>query len=608
MRLSALHSALSCECCAQELDVLHDVLVTSDISIAKALMISEVAQIARLEMRMRDYMALKWRNRMAEASRAAGAMVKSGAPIKSALASVDKIMGKWAQEVEPRLTSDLAGIYKLARAAGTKKATGKTKASLQYVVPNFTAEIEAGNETGVNKARRRTAEVVPAMDVLDDDAISDLQGDQMVWVGRHYAKNVRDTIRRAVTPAMVEGVGHDEAGKRVAAALLSELGKVTVPKGFNGSAEKYFEGIAANTATNARVRGQVRSFSDVGVTTYEIVNPMDSRTTEICAFMNGTIFTVKDANAQLSKTSAAKNPQQVKDAHPWLSAKKAKSIGAKGPKALAKAGLALPPYHFRCRSTVDVSIESMDFANLGGAQEEPKQQAPAAPRVPSTRLGAQAEALFGKKLTDAELDSLVGANAKLPPGYALKETIRDYSSLGKNPEPRLAISAGILDDKQKVIGTFNRIYKKDADGKLEVKHVAFFLDKKVQNSGIGRELFNAQVEAYRKLGIDKVTLDAAEVGKYVWAKAGFEWTDPKQVKHVFEKLEAKVARKIGAAAAKKVMSQLNTAEDVARLVVDGERIGKDFLIDKGKKVFRETTTAAGHLLEMSQSPDRIKLL
>lgn len=364
MRLAALHDTLSCACCARELDLLHDVLVTSDVSIAKALMISEVAQIARLEMRMRDYLTGKWRTRAKEASARAGSIVAGGGSLKAAHSAVDKVMGKWSGEVETRVTGDLATIYKLARKAGWKKASGKTKASLQYVVPNFTEELDTGREK-VTKAGGKSAEALPSLDLVDEKAIEDLQGDQMMWIGRHYNANLRAAVRQAVEPGVLEGVGHDVAGKRVADAVLKELGRVVVPNGFSGSDAKYFEGIAANTATNARVRGQVRSFSDIGITKYEIVNPMDARTTEICAFMNGQVFTVKAAEDQIERASAAKTPGSVKATHPWLAFGKVKSIFKKGGLGgLTKAGLALPPYHFRCRSTIDVSTESMSFESL----------------------------------------------------------------------------------------------------------------------------------------------------------------------------------------------------------------------------------------------------
>jgi hypothetical protein len=364
MKLAALHNTLSCECCAREFDLLHDVLVTSDISIAKALMISEVAQIARLEMRMRDYLTGKWRARAAEASARAGAIVARGGSLKAVPPAVDKIMGKWSSEVESRVTNDLAGIYKLARKAGWKKATGKTKASLQYVVPNFTEELDDRREK-VTKGKGKLAEVSPSLDLVDEKAIDDLQDDQMMWIGRHYNENLRAAVRGAVEPGMVEGVGHDVAGRRVADAVAKELGHIVVPNGFHGSDAKYFEGIAANTATNARVRGQVRSFGLIGVTKYEIVNPMDDRTTQICAFMNGQVFTVKDAEDQIERSSSAKNPAQAKDAHPWLAIGKIKSIFRKGGiKGLTSAGLALPPYHFRCRSTVDIWSEQVGFDEL----------------------------------------------------------------------------------------------------------------------------------------------------------------------------------------------------------------------------------------------------
>lgn len=370
VKLDALHDALSCECCARELDILHDVLVSSDVSIAKALMISEVARIARLEMRMRDYLTGKWRTRAKEASARAGAVVARGGTLTAAYKTVDTVMGKWSSEVESRVTTDLAGVYRLARKAGWKKASGKTRASLQYVVPNFTEELDAERESvkkakDKGKGKAKIAEVAPSLDLADEKAIEALQADQMLWIGRHYPENLRRAVRAAVESGALRGLGHDIAGKRVAAAIAEVLGRVVVPKGFSGSDAKYFEGIAANTSTNARVRGQVRSFSDIGITNYEIVNPMDERTTDICRFMNGKVFSVSDAESQISRASAATTPDELKEVHPWLSMGEIKGIYSKGGiSALVEAGQALPPYHFRCRSTVDVSVGSMSFDSL----------------------------------------------------------------------------------------------------------------------------------------------------------------------------------------------------------------------------------------------------
>ena len=184
----------------------------------------------------------------------------------------------------------------------------------------------------------------------------------MIWIGRHYDRNIRGTIRDAIRPELIEGRTQVEAGKAVRVALAEQLRKVVVPSGFNGSDTKYFEGLAANTTTNARVRGQIRSFADLGLTTYEIVNPMDDRTTPQCVWMNGKKFQVEDAQAHIELLSGATDPEFVKEKHPWLNMKAIERIST-GPghisaadsAKLANAGLPLPPYHFRCRTTVDAA-------------------------------------------------------------------------------------------------------------------------------------------------------------------------------------------------------------------------------------------------------------
>lgn len=359
MFLSQISHVMHCECCSQEIDFLHDVVAASDAMVAKALMISDVARIARAEVRMREYVLKKWRIRADQAAARAGAIVAGGGTLKAAFSAVDKIMGRWSEEVSQRYADDITEIYHSARLAGWKKANGQTSASLQYQVPNFTEQLEAK----VRKAKQKVAEIKPSFDLFDEQAVRQLHDDQMLWIGSHYDRNVRDTVRTAVQPSVIEGVSNSEAGKRVQQALSDQLRKITVPGGFNGSDAKYFEGLAANTATNARVRGQMRSFVDIGVTRYEIVNPMDDRTTQICAYMNGQVFSVPEGVRQIESVSGATDPSQVKAAHPWLSFSKIKGTSG-GARGLARAGLALPPYHFRCRTTIDVSTESMSFSAL----------------------------------------------------------------------------------------------------------------------------------------------------------------------------------------------------------------------------------------------------
>jgi hypothetical protein len=328
-------------------------------------------------MRMRDLLLAKWRNRAKQAAVAAGSAVAAGASVSASLGPVDRIMNRWDDDVGPRYAIELEKVYKLARTAGFKKASGQTKASLQYTTPNFTEVL--GDLARVKVEKAKLARALPSFDVMDDAAIAALHDDQMLWIGKHYKTNVSKTIRTSVTGKLTAGLGRAEAGRAIRGAVERELDKVVVPDGFRGSQAKYFEGLAANAATVGRVRGQIRSFIDLGVTRYEIVNPKDKRTSVICSHLAGKVFLVEHGRRQIESEAGATKPDDIKKAHPWKSIGEIKAIAPKagdaGPKqsaALAKNGLSQPPYHFRCRSTVDVStnqgaITSEERAGLGPA-------------------------------------------------------------------------------------------------------------------------------------------------------------------------------------------------------------------------------------------------
>lgn len=348
---------LVCECGSKHIDIVHAYVERSDELVAKALAISEVARIARGEQRLREYLLAKWRIRSKEAALAAKSVIIGGGSRAQASSRVNAVMDKWPRDVQEVYVQSLAKTYRLARIAGFKKATGKTSASLQYVLP----------ETKVAKAAKKPlpdANLEMSFDLQDKRAIEALQNQEMLWIGEHYGENVAAAIKEGVGEALLEGLGRQAAGKLVQDIVEQKLKGVFAPGGWRGTDEDYFEGLAANSVTNARVQGQLESFARIKVTTYEIVNPMDSRTTPFCEDMNGTTFAVQDGVNQMAALRAAKTPDEVRAAHPWVSSAKMSAIRAKGgSKALADKGLALPPYHFRCRSTVDIASDTT-YADL----------------------------------------------------------------------------------------------------------------------------------------------------------------------------------------------------------------------------------------------------
>lgn len=333
-------------------------LELADVIAIKALKVNELAQMARIESRLREYMHAKWAERAKKAKKRAQKLATQGESIETIVGAIDKIMEPWANDVVPIYKRSINQIYRLGREAGWKRASGQIKGDRALM---FTTENYSDGET-IIKAASPEVELLPMFDVVDQNAVKHLNKQNVFWVGRHYSANVSQSIEDTVRTTMVEsGLSGAAAGELLAVELGKQLGKVAVPGGFHGSSKSYFEGLAANSATVARVAGQVRSFEQLDVATLEIVNPMDNRTSKQCQHMNGKVFTVEQARTQLDAEIGAKSPDDVKSIHPWPSMGELKSISPKaGPAGVKDAQelfahkVTLPPYHFRCRTTVDV--------------------------------------------------------------------------------------------------------------------------------------------------------------------------------------------------------------------------------------------------------------
>jgi hypothetical protein len=295
MNLALLGHAADCKCATR--DVQDAAQRQEDILVAKALGLSEVAQMARIETNARRALIAKWEARAEEAARSAGAVYARGGSLASAFAAADKAMNKWAKDVSASFARSVVDTYKLARTAGHKKATGKFKGSLQY-------RIAETIEKATPKGGVASGSVKLALDAKDERAMEALSRQQLWWIGETY-KDVAPTIRDSVQAKVLQGMSRKAGGEMVRAAVESRLKDLRIPDGYRGTAKSYFEGLAANAVTSARVGGQLGSFARLGVTTYTLVNPMDGRTSEICAELNGMEFKVADAEAQLTKLAGA---------------------------------------------------------------------------------------------------------------------------------------------------------------------------------------------------------------------------------------------------------------------------------------------------------------
>jgi len=334
------------------LDTYYDGVMAVDDLLTKALRLSEVARIARLETQLRRYLLAKWNAHSRKAVKQATALAAQLKPASVIAKAVEREMDKWAKEVLPRHIETQQKIYRLARIAGWKKATKHTRAPLAYSTANLQAEVA--------KAEPVFSEVMPAFDLVDEEAAATLADHQTFWIGEHYDENIGSTIANTAKETMVEaGTDRRLAGSLIRERLTESLGVFSTPGGWHGSAAQYFEGVAANAATTARAFGQIRSMADYGAVRYEISAVMDARTCQICSHMDGKVFTVEQGMGVMQRELRARSPEGVKRAHPFIGESKERlgwlrslsPTKGRGPMkesaALAGAGVALPSYHFR---------------------------------------------------------------------------------------------------------------------------------------------------------------------------------------------------------------------------------------------------------------------
>lgn len=330
----------------------------------KAAGVSDEQRFISLELAARQRFEESW------ADRAEGAIVVAlrgmGGDEPATEADVDRIIRRvsnsfkgWAAEVRPMIQAVTRETYALAKQQISARATGMLDA-IKPTPPSF---------------RVQKADVTASFNLIDERTIAALEKNQLYWVGDHYDATLNTQIRDTVRETMLnQGLGRAAAGKVLEDKLQGVFGLGDQPK-------RYFEGLAAHVVTNARVHGAMRQMAQIGVTTYEVVNPLDERTCDRCKFMDGRKFTVRRAVELMDNILAAKAPDEAKAAHPWAGdvedMKRSEAAGR------LERDFPLPSYHFRCRCTVDISADA-EFTPVDELTAPP----PVPPQVPD-RTGSK---------------------------------------------------------------------------------------------------------------------------------------------------------------------------------------------------------------------------
>ncbi len=201
----------------------------------------------------------------------------------------------------------------------------------------------------------------------DEKIYANLAALENIAIGDHFPKTLKRNVSSLIQKGVLEkGLNKKQAGEFLRKELTRRLGgKVSaVPpsiakQGLNATTA-YYEGLNATHVTFARNFGQLQMMQEAGIEKYIWDSIIDNRTSMICAQMNGRIFTVESSLSIMNKVVGADDVETLHNVAPFkrnlseFGLKEGKKLSnANASASLQKAGVGLPPIHFRCRSEIN---------------------------------------------------------------------------------------------------------------------------------------------------------------------------------------------------------------------------------------------------------------
>lgn len=186
------------------------------------------------------------------------------------------------------------------------------------------------------------------------------------------------------------------------------------------------------------------------------------------------------------------------------------------------------------------------------------------------KVQAAAERLFGKPVDAHLVERLSGGNHI--PGQR-------HTIINGNGADELSIHSTFktADGDSTII---SRKFRLGRDGKVEAYHSLFEIPKTLQGRGIAKAVLREQIREYRHLGVERVKLTAAWVGRYTWPRMGFAFAgDDAMLQATRAAFKRHLVKELGKEVAEKVAAHVTTLREIALTEVGGKQLGKTFLAD-----------------------------
>ena len=190
----------------------------------------------------------------------------------------------------------------------------------------------------------------------DLNALDILRDQTLIWVRDSYENMISAELHTALNDYFKQGLTRLDLADRLEELLIAKKR----PKMLG-----YFDLLADHVGTRVAEMGHVAGYEEAGIEYVEVVAVLDDKTSAICRHMHGRVLETKTLSNQrdlLLDAAKSGDFNAAKSAQPMLSGNKAKEILSLDKTSdITGKGIALPPYHFRCRTTTVAYFEPATY-------------------------------------------------------------------------------------------------------------------------------------------------------------------------------------------------------------------------------------------------------
>lgn len=195
-------------------------------------------------------------------------------------------------------------------------------------------EVVIGQTVGIGVATANDAVQLSALN--RQQLIRGMVASANYYTNEYFNTQVMPSLFRAVEDAIASG--NADSFRRVQEVMSRRLRSVP-----------YWNVVANAAAQRAFHFGLLKGGQAAGFTRVIYTTINDERRSEICTFLDGTIWELSTAVNFVDKIAAIDHPEDIKDLAGWP---RFEDIDGLSPVELAEAGVIVPPVHGNCRSTL----------------------------------------------------------------------------------------------------------------------------------------------------------------------------------------------------------------------------------------------------------------